>query len=146
MGYGRFMGYAMHFPAHQLGGHKMLWDKRGYGFAEVWVKRGSTVVDSHHRTDPSMYHIRKVSDYRHITCVIVRARAVTYACRVLQAPLVVEQIFSKFLMRFERLSSEGGGKLGNFQLRSHGQEPLLSPSLQPISFPCPCMSFLISVL
>ena len=43
MGYGRFMGYAMHFPAHQLGGHKMLWDKRGYGFAEVWVKRGSTV-------------------------------------------------------------------------------------------------------
>ena len=44
MGYGRFMGYAMHFPAHQLGGHKMLWDKRGYGFAEVWVKRGSTVA------------------------------------------------------------------------------------------------------
>ena len=43
MGYGRFMGYAMHFPAHQLGGHKMLWDKRGYGFAKVWVKRGSTV-------------------------------------------------------------------------------------------------------
>ena len=46
MGYGRFMGYAMHFPAHQLGGHKMLWDKRGYGFAEVWVKRGSTVSRS----------------------------------------------------------------------------------------------------
>ena len=44
MGYGRFMGYAMHFPAHQLGGHKMLWDKRGYGFAEVWVKRGLTVT------------------------------------------------------------------------------------------------------
>ena len=44
MGYGRFMGYAMHFPAHQLGGHKMLWDKRGYGFTEVWVKRGSTVL------------------------------------------------------------------------------------------------------
>ena len=44
MGYGRFMGYAMHFPTHQLGGHKMLWDKRGYGFAEVWVKRGSTVL------------------------------------------------------------------------------------------------------
>ena len=43
MGYGRFMGYAMHFPTHQLGGHKMLWDKRGYGFAEVWVKRGLTV-------------------------------------------------------------------------------------------------------
>ena len=43
MGYGRFMGYAMHFPANQLGGHKMLWDKRGYGFIEVWVKRGSTV-------------------------------------------------------------------------------------------------------
>ena len=43
MGYGRFMGYAMHFPAHQLGGHQMLWDKRGYGFTEVWVKRGSTV-------------------------------------------------------------------------------------------------------
>ena len=43
MGYGRFMGYAMHFPVNQLGGHKMLWDKRGYGFIEVWVKRGSTV-------------------------------------------------------------------------------------------------------
>jgi len=23
MGYGRFMGYAMHFPMNQLGGHKM---------------------------------------------------------------------------------------------------------------------------
>ena len=44
MGYGRFMGYAMHFPANQLGGHKMLWDKRSYGFIEVWVKRGSTVT------------------------------------------------------------------------------------------------------
>ena len=47
MGYGRFMGYAMHFPAHQLGGHKMLWDKRGYGFIEVWVKRGLTVHPNH---------------------------------------------------------------------------------------------------
>jgi len=43
MGYGRFMGYAMHFPVNQLGGHKMLWGLRGYGFSEVWVKRGSTV-------------------------------------------------------------------------------------------------------
>jgi len=43
MGYGRFMGYAMHFPTNQLGGHKMLWGLRGYGFSEVWVKRGSTV-------------------------------------------------------------------------------------------------------
>jgi hypothetical protein len=43
MGYGRFMGYAMHFPANQLGGPKMLWGLRGYGFSEVWVKRGSTV-------------------------------------------------------------------------------------------------------
>ncbi|KIJ92526.1 hypothetical protein K443DRAFT_113412 [Laccaria amethystina LaAM-08-1] len=43
MGYGRFMGYAMHFPMNQLGGPKMLWGLRGYGFSEVWVKRGSTV-------------------------------------------------------------------------------------------------------
>jgi hypothetical protein len=43
MGYGRFMGYAMHFPTNQLGGPKMLWGLRGYGFSEVWVKRGSTV-------------------------------------------------------------------------------------------------------
>jgi hypothetical protein len=43
MWYGRFMGYAMHFPANQLGGPKMLWGLRGYGFSEVWVKRGSTV-------------------------------------------------------------------------------------------------------
>ncbi|EDQ98679.1 uncharacterized protein LACBIDRAFT_335747 [Laccaria bicolor S238N-H82] len=34
MGYGRFMGYAMHFSANQLVGCKMLWDKRGYGFSE----------------------------------------------------------------------------------------------------------------
>ena len=44
MGYGRFMGYAMHFPENQLGGPKMLWDKRDYRFIEVWVKRGSTVL------------------------------------------------------------------------------------------------------
>ena len=68
------------------------------------------------------------------------------ACLVLHAPLVVERISSKFLTRFERLSSEGGGKPGKFQLRSHGQELVLSPSLQRISFPCPCMSFPISVL
>ena len=43
MGYRRFMGYAIHFPENQLGGHKMLWDKRGYGLSEVWVKRGLTV-------------------------------------------------------------------------------------------------------
>jgi len=43
MGYGRFMGYAMHFPVNQLGGCKMLWGLRGYGFSEVWVKGGSTV-------------------------------------------------------------------------------------------------------
>jgi len=40
MGYGRFIGYAMHFPMNQLGGHKL----RGYGFSEVWVKRSLTVV------------------------------------------------------------------------------------------------------
>jgi len=43
MGYGRFMGYAMHFPVNQLGGPKVLWGLRGYGFSEVWVFRGSTV-------------------------------------------------------------------------------------------------------
>ena len=60
MGYGRFMGYAMHFPAHQVGGHKMLWDKRGYGFAEVWVKRGSTVI-----TKTSGKNVIGVWDVRH---------------------------------------------------------------------------------
>jgi len=44
MGYGRFMGYVMHFPMNQLGGCKMLWGLRGYGFSEVWVKRGLTVI------------------------------------------------------------------------------------------------------
>ena len=29
------MGYAMHFPVNQLGGCKMLWGFRGYGFSEV---------------------------------------------------------------------------------------------------------------
>ena len=42
MGYERFMGYAMHCPVNQIGGHNMLWGKRGYGFSEVWDKRGST--------------------------------------------------------------------------------------------------------
>ena len=51
MGYGRFMGYAMHLPVNQLGGHKMLWDKRGYGFIEVWDKRGSTEVQTRHQCD-----------------------------------------------------------------------------------------------
>jgi hypothetical protein len=54
MGYGRFMGYAMHFPANQLGGPKMLWGLRGYGFSEVWVKTGSTVFGS---TFPSLIYI-----------------------------------------------------------------------------------------
>ena len=45
MGFQEFMGYGMQFPAYQIGGCKMLWDKRGYGLSEVWVKRESTVVD-----------------------------------------------------------------------------------------------------
>ena len=44
MGYGRLMGYGMHFPAHQLGGLILLWDITGYGFSRVWVITGSTVV------------------------------------------------------------------------------------------------------
>ena len=44
MEHGRFIGNAMHFPTNQLGGHKMLLDKRGYGFSEVWDKRGSTEI------------------------------------------------------------------------------------------------------
>ena len=43
MGYGRPMGYGMHFPAHQLGGLILLWDITGYGFSWVWVITGSTV-------------------------------------------------------------------------------------------------------
>ncbi|KAF8810478.1 hypothetical protein BYT27DRAFT_7006962, partial [Phlegmacium glaucopus] len=37
MGYGRPMGYVMHFPAHQVGGLAELWDITGYGFSQVWV-------------------------------------------------------------------------------------------------------------
>ena len=44
MGYGRPMGYGMHFPAHQLGGLILLWDITGYGFSRVWVITGSTVL------------------------------------------------------------------------------------------------------
>ena len=43
MGYCGPMGYGVHFPTHQVGGRPGLWDKRGYGLPEVWVKRGSTV-------------------------------------------------------------------------------------------------------
>ena len=44
MGFQEVMGYGMQFPAYQIGGSKMLWDKRGYGLSEVWVKRESTVL------------------------------------------------------------------------------------------------------
>jgi len=45
MGYGGFMGYAMHFPTNQLGGCKMLWGLRGYGFSEVWVTANYLLID-----------------------------------------------------------------------------------------------------
>jgi hypothetical protein len=44
MGYGRPMGYGMHFPAHQVGGLVLLWDITGYGFSKVWVITVSTVT------------------------------------------------------------------------------------------------------
>jgi len=46
MGYGLWspMGYGLHFPAHQVGGPAELWDITGYGFPQVWVKTGSTVL------------------------------------------------------------------------------------------------------
>ena len=44
-GYGRTMGYGMHFPAHQVGGLVLLWDITGYGFSKVWVITGSTVYN-----------------------------------------------------------------------------------------------------
>ena len=43
MGLQEVMGYGMQFPAYQIGGSKMLWDKRGYGLSGVWVKRESSV-------------------------------------------------------------------------------------------------------
>ena len=43
MGFQGVMGYGVEFPAYQIGGSKMLWDKRGYGLSEVWVMRESTV-------------------------------------------------------------------------------------------------------
>jgi len=57
MGYGRFMGYAMHFPVNQLRGCKMLWGLRGYGFSEVWVKGGSTVHSPWSSQSSSKYKI-----------------------------------------------------------------------------------------
>ena len=43
MGYCGPMGYGVEFPANRLRGQKKLWDKRGYGLRQVWVKRGLTV-------------------------------------------------------------------------------------------------------
>ena len=43
MGYHGLMGYGVQIPAHQLGGPKMAWVFRGYGFSEAWVKRVSTL-------------------------------------------------------------------------------------------------------
>ena len=44
MGYCGPMGYGVDFPANRLRGQKKLWDKRGYGLRQVWVKRGLTVL------------------------------------------------------------------------------------------------------
>jgi hypothetical protein len=59
MGYGRPMGYGMHFPAHQVGGLAELWDITGYGFSQVWVITGSTVAWSQfrHRFTPGFERI-----------------------------------------------------------------------------------------
>ncbi len=38
------MGYDTEIPAHQIGGHMVLWAIRGYGLSEVWVKTSSTVA------------------------------------------------------------------------------------------------------
>ena len=38
------MGYDTEIPAHQIGGHMVLWAIRGYGLSEVWVKTSSTVL------------------------------------------------------------------------------------------------------
>jgi hypothetical protein len=42
-GYERFMGFGTNLPAYRAGGHKNLWDMRGYGLRDVWVKGGPTV-------------------------------------------------------------------------------------------------------
>jgi len=44
MGYGGPMGYGMHFSAHQVSGLAELWGITGYGFSQVWVMTGSTVL------------------------------------------------------------------------------------------------------
>ena len=43
MGYCGPQGYGINFPAHQVGGSKILWDIRGYGLSQVWVMRMVTV-------------------------------------------------------------------------------------------------------
>src|ERR1700761_4705385 len=43
MGYGYLQMYGFCLP-HRHGYMKNLWVLRGYGFSEVWVRRGSTVL------------------------------------------------------------------------------------------------------
>ena len=56
MGYWRPMGYGMHFPAHQVGGLVQLWDITGYGFSQVWVMTGSTVIDCYPSEIRALYY------------------------------------------------------------------------------------------
>jgi len=46
MGFARRGVWVMvcNFPAHQVGGLVELWDITGYGFSQVWVMTGSTVL------------------------------------------------------------------------------------------------------
>ena len=61
MGYCRPMGYGQQFPANGLGGRLKLWDKRGYGLRQVWVKRGLTVFIFIFESAPSVVLISLLS-------------------------------------------------------------------------------------
>ena len=39
------MGLWYEIPANQLGGLKLPWVFAGYGFSQVWVRTGSTVIE-----------------------------------------------------------------------------------------------------
>lgn len=43
MGFCRVMGYAIDFPAYQLGGSEKVWVPTEYGFIQIWVISESTV-------------------------------------------------------------------------------------------------------
>jgi hypothetical protein len=80
------MAYGTHFPANQVGGQQKLWDVRGYGLSEVWIKTSSTV---HSRfTVPTALAGLLTQLPLQTTCVNLR-KAVPSSCQPLASPILV---------------------------------------------------------